>query len=117
MYKINISPLAFEDLEDIRAYIGEELQNETAAENIVKLIVKQIRILERNPLIGGPLSARINIETNYRYLVCKKYLVFYYVDKTNVYVSRVIYGKRDYVKILFGNSLENHKAPEDTKDV
>ena len=38
----------------------------------------------------------------YRFLVCGNYIAYYREDETAVYVVRILYGGRDYVKILFG---------------
>jgi len=49
----------------------------------------------------------VEIETDYRFLVCGNYLVFYRTEADSVFVDRVIYGRRDYIKILFDEALEN----------
>jgi len=101
MNKLAISPEARKDLENIKAYICEKLENPIAAVNVVARITKKIRNLKEMPGIGTPLSSKISFDTDYRFLVCGNYLAFYrYKDKT-VFVDRILYGRRDYVKILF----------------
>jgi len=39
--------------------------------------------------------------TDYRFLVCGNYLAFYRYKDATVYVDRILYGRRDYLKILF----------------
>ena len=51
--------------------------------------------------MGASLSSVIDIETDYRYLVCGKYLAFYRVVNDTVYIDRIIHSKRDYISILF----------------
>ena len=36
-------------------------------------------------------------------LVCGDYLAFYRVDGDTVYVDRILYGRRDYMALLFGD--------------
>jgi len=109
MNKLYISPEARKDLEEIKAYIKDELENPIAANNVISRITRTLRNLKDTPGIGTPLSSKISINTEYRFVVCKNYLAFYrYEDKT-VYVDRVLYGRRDYVKILFPEYL----IPED----
>ncbi|MDR2108231.1 MAG: type II toxin-antitoxin system RelE/ParE family toxin [Coriobacteriales bacterium] len=68
-------------------------------------IAERIRGLAITPEIGTPLSATCAINTDYRFLVCGSYLVFYrYAEKT-VYVVRVLYGKMNYLEVLFGDEL------------
>ena len=93
---------------DIKQYITEELDSPAAAENTLKKILKNIRMLETQPFIGTPLSSVVNIDTHYRFLVCGSYLVFYYVENDDVFIVRILYGRRDYIKILFGDSSNTH---------
>jgi addiction module RelE/StbE family toxin len=101
MNKLLISPEARKDLEEIKAYISEELDNPIAAVNVVSRIIQNLKNLKETPGIGRPLATKVSFETDYRFLVCGNYLAFYrYEDKT-VYVDRILYGRRDYVRILF----------------
>jgi plasmid stabilization system protein ParE len=84
-----------------------ELANPDAELLTITHITKRIRELERVSETGAPLSSVVDMETNYRFLVCKNYLMFYRVEGQDVYVVRVLYGKRDYLTVLFGGSLPN----------
>ena len=103
MNKLHYSPEAKNDLVKIGEYIAAELANPTAATNVVSKITKRIRELEKFAEIGAPLSSIINVDTDYRFLVCGNYIVFYRTAANNVWIGRVLYGKRDYLSILFGN--------------
>ncbi len=100
MNRVIISPKALEDIEEIKKYISNDLQNITAAKNMVKKIVNRIHSLAKNPMLGAEISSKIGVETNYRYLICNKYLIFYFVQGNVVKVTRVLYSGRDYVKIF-----------------
>lgn len=91
---------------DIQRYITEELDSPLAAENTLRKIIKDIQMLKLQPNIGAPLSSIVNIDTHYRFLVCGNYLVFYYVENAEVYIVRILYSKRDYIKILFGKQKQ-----------
>ena len=106
-YKIRISPKAQDDLAEIKSYISQELCNPQAATKLVSKIMKRIRGLSEFPEMGATLSSVIDIHTEYRFLVCGNYLVFYRLEDGNVFVSRVIYGKRNYMRILFGSLTVN----------
>mgnify|MGYP003297762926 CR=1 FL=1 len=103
MSNIVLSFEAKNDLKEIKKYISNELDNDIAANNTISKITKGIRRLEQQPLMGPPLSSVIEFDTNYRFLVCGNYMVFYRFDDNMVFVSRIIYGRRDYMKILFKN--------------
>ena len=104
MAKINYSPSALEDLREIKSYISEELCSEPAAINTIEKIMKRIRQLADFPDLGAPLSSIIDLEVPYRFLVCGNYIAFYKTDADNVYIIRVLYGKRNYMQILFGRN-------------
>ena len=102
MSNIHYTPEAEDDLAGIKEYITVELGNPIAAMNTVVKITKRIRVLEQFSEMGAQLSSIIDIVSDYRYLVCAKYIAFYRIDGNDVYIIRVLYGVRDYVKILFG---------------
>ncbi len=101
MAKILISPEAKHDMLETKEYITEELGSPIAAKNVLDKITKHISKLSDFPKIGAPLSSITDIETDYRFLVCGNYTAFYrYFDDT-VFIDRILYGKRDFVRILF----------------
>jgi plasmid stabilization system protein ParE len=112
VYSVKLSPAAYEDIAEAKAYIAERLQNPSAAENTAHMILSRIRTLQDFPKAGSPLSPKVGFETSYRYLLCGNYLVFYRVDQMNVFVDRVLYGRRDYARILFGDLLESESMDE-----
>lgn len=111
---ILVSPAAHKDLDDIRNYISVKLCNPTAAERVITNIISAVKTLREQPFIGAQLNSKIEFDTPLRYLVNGNYLVFYSVDVDNdkVEIVRIIYGRRDYAKIIFGGS----DFEEDTED-
>ena len=101
MNTLSISPEARKDLEGIKTYICKELENPIAAVNVVSRIIKSLKNLKKTPGIGIPLSSKVSFDTSYRFLVCGNYLAFYRHENKAVFVDRIIYGRRDYIKILF----------------
>ena len=103
MNKLHYSPKAICDLDEIWAYIFEDLQNPSAAQNTVDNILDTIEKLREFSKMGPPLSSVTEIESDYRFLICGNYLVFYRVKGAEVCIDRILYGRRDYLRILFGN--------------
>lgn len=101
MYNIKINPLARQDLIDIKDYIIKEYEDINSANEIVLKIVESYEKLSQFPELGIELSSKINIGTNYRYLVTGSYIVFYKYDEEFIYIYRVLSSRRDYIKILF----------------
>ena len=107
MAKIKYSGSAIKDLEEIGDYIADKLKNPIAAFNTIGKIQDAVDRLADFPFIGTPLSSKVEVEMDYRFLVCGNYLVFYRTEADSVFIDRVIYGRRDYIKILFDEVLEN----------
>lgn len=90
-------------MDGIWDYIVSDLQNPSAAERVVDRIMDDVDRLESHAEIGAPLSSIADIESDYRFLVTGSYLTFYRVRDNDIYVDRVLYGRRDYLRILFGD--------------
>ncbi len=79
----------------------KDLSNPIAANNTIRRIIKDYTLLETTPHMGTSLSTKVPFNTDYRFIVSGNYLVFYKVDDGYVSIYRVLYGRRDYLKISF----------------
>ena len=89
------------DLLEIKSYIAVDLENPKAAMEAVKRITKKIRLLNDNPLMGAALASISGANSDERFLVCGSYMVFYRITRENIFIDRVLYGRRDYLRVLF----------------
>ena len=103
--RIYYSPEARRDLDDIWDYIVSELQNRSAAERVTDRILDAVDQLKNFAEMGTPLSSIADVGTNHRFLVSGSYMVFYRVQGSNVYVDRILYGRSDYMSVLFKDLL------------
>ncbi|MBQ7793735.1 MAG: type II toxin-antitoxin system RelE/ParE family toxin [Clostridia bacterium] len=101
MAKIRLSPMALNDLKEIKSYIENDLSNPIAAKNVIKRIIDDYNKLEISPYMGTPLSAKVPFETDYRFMVSGNYIIFYKADEEFVSIYRILYGRRDYIRIIF----------------
>ncbi|MDR0909284.1 MAG: type II toxin-antitoxin system RelE/ParE family toxin [Spirochaetaceae bacterium] len=101
MPKLAYSPDSRQDLQDIKRYITEKLQNPIAAKNVITRIRREIHKLKDTPGIGPSLASHVPVETDYRFLVCGNYVAYYRVIDNTVYVVRILLSGRDYFSILF----------------
>lgn len=106
MAKVEISPIARADLRKIGDYISRELRNPDAALRLIQRFRKTIKPLAQFPDMGAPLLAAGKQSVPYRYLICGSYMIFYHVASDTVLIDRVLYGRRDYLALLFGDQLE-----------
>ena len=74
--KVQYTPEARHDLDDIWNHIVSNLQNRTAAENTVNRIMDAVDQMETYALIGPPLSAIAEMDGEYRFLVSGNYSVW-----------------------------------------
>lgn len=100
-YEIKLSSFAASDLDEIWNYIAHVLKSPIAANNTVNGIIDSISVLKDFPESGTILYFESDLQSGYRYVVYKNYLAFYHLFDNQVYVDRVIYGKRDYMTLLF----------------
>ena len=91
MNRLLYSPEALNDLDEIWAYINNEFKIPAAAKKIVSDTLATIERLRDFPEIGPRLSSITEFESDYRFLVCGKHIVFYRVIGLEVYYrSRVV---------------------------
>lgn len=101
MRNIRISPIAKNDLLEIEYYITSEFDHPEAAQKVIRDIIQCYETLKSYHLAGMELSSKIFIPTDYRYLICDDYLVFYKYDHQFIFIYRIIASKRDFIRILF----------------
>lgn len=106
MHKLRINPMATEDLIEIRDYITKELESPKVAINIIRKIIESYERLKEFQMMGVDLSTNINAKTDFRYLVSGNYIVFYKIDNEFVSIYRILYSRRNYLKILFPNEVD-----------
>lgn len=117
MMKLRINPEVIEDIAEIKRYIREELCSPSAADRIAKNIVSAYKELKNTPFIGTPLDSVLEVKTDYRFLVCGNYLIFYKVKDDVISVYRVMNGRRDYCRQLFGMSYIEIADDEEVTEV
>ena len=99
-----MSATAKADLQETRRYISSVLSNPSASRQTLERIATPLHTLEPFPE-AGPTILIPGSPAAYRYLVCGSYMVFYHIHIEEVMVDRILYGRRDYLSILFGEEL------------
>ena len=101
-YKIQFSKDARKDLKDIYIYIKYSLQEHIIANKLIDKIRKDIYKLEDNPTIYAIIKDEIIKKREIRKIKVNNYIVFYKVEenKSIVEIVRIMYGRRNWAKIL-----------------
>ena len=99
--KLKYTPEAIRDLQETKTYISKVLHNPKAAERITRNILNQCGRLKDHPNLGMSLSAKLDYETDLRYLICENHIAIYRIADDWIMVVRVLDGRTDYLRILF----------------
>ena len=100
MNQLHFSPSAQQDLLEIKQYIEEDLRNPTAAESTVQRILQSLHILKQYAQAGTPLATLTAVKADYRFIACGNYMSFYRIRQTDIYIDRILYSHRDYLRTL-----------------
>ena len=103
MAKVEFSPIARKDLEDIIVYVAEH--NVSATHKIVRELIKKFELLAANPKMG---TAKDNFTINLRAFPYKNYVIFYFPNENGVEIYRILHGARD-IDSLFEEFFEGLK--------
>ena len=101
-YRVDVSEPAENDLRDIVRYIASQLSATISALHMMELLEEAMVGLsdmpQRCPLVADERLSQMG----YRKLIVKNYVVFFSVDEKNkvVDVERILYGRRDWLRIL-----------------
>ena len=100
--KVLFKKTALDDMKATKRYISETLGNGVAAKKLTQRVFDAIMLLEDNPYMGTELRRKFGVETDLRFLVVAKQLVFYrVVEDDHIEVTRVLDGRQDYLALWF----------------
>jgi plasmid stabilization system protein ParE len=100
--KIKYRPAAIKDIQKTSDYLAEVLNNPSAAMALRKKILQSVSLLKENPFMGTSLSSKYDgLETDIRFLVVRKQMIFYEPHDEWIEIIRVLDGRMDYMAQLF----------------
>ena len=89
--KIEYKHAALLDLQRTQNYIANTLKNKPAAQKLVSSVLHDISLLAYNPRMGAALSSRFDVDSDLRFIVVSKQLVFYQmIDDDLISIVRII---------------------------
>ena len=100
MMKIDVSPRAYQDLTDIKLYISNKLANPDTAKKILTDIIDALHSLTEMPNRRTKLKNDLVTNSNYRFIPCHNYLIFYRVTDKSIFVSRILYKSRNLLSFF-----------------
>lgn len=99
-YEIVYLPLFYEDLDKITDYIIFKLGNKIAAENLLDEIEEKINKRAYDPEGYEEYKSLKNRKYAYYRIYVKNYVVFYTVRDNIMEVSRILYSRRNFKKLI-----------------
>lgn len=100
MNELRYSPEALKDLDEIWEYIEMELCNPEAVQGTVDAILDATERLRQFPQSGARINAASAIASDYRFVQAGHFLAFYRHQDSIVYIDRILYERRDCLRIL-----------------
>jgi len=102
MYRLSYNPRAKKDIDKILKYIAEDLFNPTAAIKLASEMVDSAEKLKDFPYINPIYKSYSPLKHEYRKLIVKNYIMFYYINEKlkHISIARVLYAGMNYEKIL-----------------
>jgi len=100
MLDIKYLPSFYQELDAIVEYISVTLEAPKAALNLLNELDTSISELLKNPNAHRLYRPIKPIETKYRILTVKNYLVFYIVLENYIEIHRIIYKKRNLSQLI-----------------
>ena len=102
LYKLEYLPLARRDMIEVVRYISRELDNPMAAKQLARELTEAGDNLLNFPYANPAYVPIRPLKREYRRIKIHNYIMFYWVDegKKLVTIARVIYGRRNYERLL-----------------
>lgn len=102
MYELEYLPAARRDMVETVQYISRELCNPSAAQRLAAELIEAGERIAEFPYAYPAYTPLKPLGREYRKLLVRNYLIFYWVDEKEkrVTIARVIYAKRDFNPLL-----------------
>ena len=99
-YILEYSKDSKQDLIEIKRYIKYNLQEPVTANKLIDKIKKEIEKLTDNPEIYSIIDDDLIKKLKIRKITVDNYMIFYRVKENSVEIVRIMYGKRNWIKLL-----------------
>ena len=93
-YKVKLTDVFLEEIEEICNYITNKLKNIDASNRLREKVIYNILLLENAPKMCAKIEKVDRVKRQYRRLVVNNYIILYTVDEKEkiVYIAHIYYG-------------------------
>jgi len=99
LFVVEFTDECIEEMIEIYDYISNNLKEENAAKRLMIEVTDRILDLANSPELYMKIGKIDRLKREYHRMVVKNYVILYTIDfeKRRVYISRMIYGRRNYL--------------------
>lgn len=99
--KLRYRPAAIADIQNTCGYIQDKLKNPKAAKDLKLKLLSGASLLKDSPYMGTSLDSKSDgLETDIRFLVVSRHMIFYEVHDDMIEIIRVLDDRTDYLTHL-----------------
>ena len=97
-FEVEFTDECIEEMAEIYEYISNNLKEDNAAKRLMEEVSKKVIELANVPELYMKIGKADKLKREYHRMVINNYVVLYTIDfeYKKVYISRMIYGKRNY---------------------
>lgn len=98
-FEVEFTDECIEEMTEIYEHISNNLKENNAAKQLIKEVIDKVIDLANVPELYMKIGKADKLKREYHRMVVKNYVVLYTIDfeHRKVYVSRMIYGRRNYL--------------------
>lgn len=98
-FEVEFTEQCVEEMTTIYDYISTQLKEDKAAQNLISIVNEKILDLSKAPELYMKIGKVDRLKREYHRIVVKNYVVLYTIDyeKRKVYISRMMYGRKNYL--------------------
>ncbi len=101
LFEVEVTDECIEEMTEIYEYISNNLKEDNAAKQLMTEVTYRVLDLANAPELYMKIGKVDRLKREYHRMVVKNYVILYTIDfkKRKVYISRMIYGRRNYLNL------------------
>ncbi len=101
IFEVEFTDECIKEMTGIYEYISNNLKEDNAAKQLMTEVTYRVLDLANAPELYMKIGKVDRLKRQYHRMVVKNYVILYTIDfeKRKVYISRMIYGRRNYLNL------------------
>ena len=97
-FEVEFTDECIEEMTEIYEYIANNLKQDNTAQKLMSEVMNRVLELANEPELYMKIGKVDRLRREYHRIVVKNYVILYTIDfeKRKVYISHMIYGRRNY---------------------